>query len=153
MLAGLIERLRSELRARHEGYVQRAEELLGQILVLDDPGCIAPLLQLFEDDAEYDELMFSIIHTIERFDDPIYVRFVAENLGPFLAASPRWAIILQMRILNSQSTLAAYADCVRALPKDEQDVVRQALGAVRQKDGNFGTRCDSILKREGCRES
>ncbi len=153
MLADLIERLRGELDGRREGYVHRAEDLLGQIVVLNDPGCIAPLLQLFDDDAEYDETMFSIIHTIERFDDAAYVRAIAENLGPFLTASPRWAVILQMRILNSPSTLAAYADCVRTLPKGQQEVVRLALDAVRQKNANFETRCDSILNREGCRES
>ncbi|MFO0896644.1 MAG: hypothetical protein U0836_04355 [Pirellulales bacterium] len=64
MLAGLLRKLRQELDGRHEGYVPRAEDLLGQIVVLNDPDCIAPLLQLFEDDPEYDELMFSIIHTI-----------------------------------------------------------------------------------------
>jgi hypothetical protein len=86
-----------------------------------------------------------IIYTIERFDDATYVRSIVDQLGSFFAASPRWAVIVHMRILNSPPTLAAYADCIKTLPNDKRGVVRKVLEAVRKKNAKFVAPCDSLL--------
>ena len=145
MLADFIVKMQNELKAHGDGYVQRFEDYLGQVAALNDPACIAELLPLLDDDAEYDEMMFSIIRTIERFDDATYVRSIVDQLGSFFAASPRWAVIVHMRILNSLPTLAAYADCIKTLPNDKRGVVRKVLEAVRKKNAKFVAPCDSLL--------
>ena len=145
MLADLIETLRHELRSQGDGCVPRCENLLGKIAVLNDSACVAGLLPLLDDDAEHDELMFSLIHTIERFDDATYVRAITDHLGACFAASPRWIVVLHMRMLNSPSTSAAYADCIKALPKNERDIVRTILEAVQKRKPTFMASCDALL--------
>lgn len=145
MLADLIVKMRNELNAHENGYVQRFEVLLGQVYELNDPACIGELLQFFDDNAEFDEMMFSIIHTVEYFDCPTYVRAVVDHLISFFEKSPGWAITMHMRILNSPITLAAYADCITTLPNEKRDVVRKVLEAVRKKSAKCVSRCDSLL--------
>lgn len=145
MLTDDIAKMQIELNARGDGYVQRFEDILGRVAALNDPACIARLLPFLDDDAEHDEMMFSVIHAIERFDDATYVRSVVDDLGAFFAASPRWAVIVHMRILNSPPTFAAYADYVKTLPKEKRDVVRTVLEVVRTKNARFVSLCESLL--------
>ena len=56
-----------------ENYVKQFEEVLTQIVKLNDPNSIVLLCNFFDDSSEFDELMFSIIHSIEIFDDTTYV--------------------------------------------------------------------------------
>lgn len=102
-------------------------------------------MPLLEDDAEYDEVCFGIIHTIEAFDDATYVRAIIEHLDSFLEELPRWATIVHMRILNSPATLTAYGECIRKLTVLKRGVVQRVLEAVRQKNSKFDARCDELL--------
>jgi 23S rRNA A2030 N6-methylase RlmJ len=88
MLFDLIVQMQNELQNHGNGYVQRFEGVLGQVATMNDPDCIGQVLPLFDDDAEYDEMMFSIIHTIERFDDATYVREIVDHLDSFFDQSP-----------------------------------------------------------------
>ena len=81
----------------------------------------------------------------ERFDDATYIRSIVEHLESFFTATPRWAIIVQMRILNSPPTLAAYSDCVRSLPHDVRAVIRKVLENVQKKNSKFNSHCNSLL--------
>lgn len=140
----LLNQLTSEVAQRTAGYVQRFDSLLARISALHDPDCIGALLPLLDDDAEHDEAMFSIIHTIEAFDDDIYIREIIKHLPALFAKSPRWAAIIHYRILNSSTTLAVYSDRIRALPEAERAAVRSMLNAVR-KNAVFEPVCEALL--------
>lgn len=133
----LIVELSDELRGHRANYVQRCEEILGRIAGLRDPSFIGLLLPLLDDRAEYDELMFSIIHTLESFDDATYVGRILEHLPEFLAKSPRFAKIVHMRILNSSQASLAYRSAVKKLSDQEKDAARVVLGAVRRSNARF----------------
>jgi hypothetical protein len=141
----LIAQLGDEIRDRRDNYVQRSEEVLGQIAGFHDPSSIGLLMPLLDDHAEYDELMFSIIHAIESFDDDIYVREILRHLPGFLAQSPRWTTIIHMRILNSPQTLAAYGSAIKTLSNPEKRAVHDVLNLVRRKNAKFEAPADSLL--------
>lgn len=145
MLTKLIVKLHDALHAPDDESVRKFENILGKIAALNDPDCIGQLLPFFDDDSEYDEMMFSIIHTIECFDDATYVRAIVDHLDSFFAASPRWATVIHMRILNSPSTMAAYGDYIKLAANDKQRAVRIALHAVRRKNAKFAAQCDVLL--------
>jgi hypothetical protein len=145
MLDQLVRDLDDVLRNREPGYAERCEDLLAQISSLEDPRSVRLLLPLFDDEAEYDELMFSIIHAIERFDDATYVREISANLPSFVERSPRWAMIVHMRILNSPSTLAAYKERTTSLSKEQQQALSELLGALCSKNVAFRPSCDALL--------
>jgi hypothetical protein len=141
----LIAQLANEIQDRRDNYVQRSEKLLGQIAGLHDPSSIGLLLPILDDHAEYDELMFSIIHAIESFDDNVYVREILRDLPEFLAKSPQWATILHMRILNSPQTLAAYGSAIKTLSDREKQAVHDVLNLVRRKNTKFEASVDILL--------
>src|SRR5262245_23604266 len=137
MLNELVADLSVILSNRSEGYVHRVEDKLAEIAALKDPACIGLLLPFFDDEAEYYEMMYSIIRVIESFDDHTYVREILENLAPFFTKSPRWAVSVHMAIFNSPSALAAYEARVKTLSDDKKLVVRDVLTTVRQKNTKF----------------
>jgi hypothetical protein len=102
-LSELIAELRSINPDKPEN-VAAFERLLADVVSLKTSDSIGPLLRLFRDNVQYDELMFSIIHSIEIFDDQTYVSQVLSAAPALCSDSPRWASILFMRILNSEAT-------------------------------------------------
>ena len=144
----LIRRLK-EVQPSSQMYVAEFEGLLQKVAELRDPASICPLITLLEDNAPYDEVMFSIIHVIETFDDVTFVEEILRSLPNFVSSSPRWAAIIHMRILNSPNTLEAYA---RRLATSEADVKRAAkevLTSVARKRPEFQKRVTAILGRLG----
>ena len=105
------------------------EGLLADIVALRTPESVVPLLGLFRDMTEHDELMFSIIHGLEVFDDKVYVAEILRDASSFCSKSPRWASIIFMRVLNSEPTRL---ELVRQL-RDAQPEVKSALKALMEK--------------------
>lgn len=64
------------------------ETLLADVFALRTPESICPLLTLFRDNAQYDELMFSIIHGHEIFDDTAYVAEILRGALRFAKSRP-----------------------------------------------------------------
>lgn len=65
------------------GNVSAFERVLGEVIALRTPSSIVPLLGLLRDNAEYDELMFSIIDGLEIFEDKDYVTEILRGAGQF----------------------------------------------------------------------
>jgi hypothetical protein len=147
MLEALIGQLEQVVQQSREGYVQSFDGILQQIAALNDPMCIPLLLPFFGDDAEYDEMLFTIIHTIEAFDDDVYVQKILDSLPSLLAKAPRWATVIHMRILNSPSAFAAYAGRVRNLSQEQRGSVRRVLELVRLENPRCDDRCSALLAR------
>lgn len=105
------------------------EVLLADVVSLRNSDTIVPLLGLLRDNAESDELMFSIIHGLEVFDDQTYVSQIIRGAPALCAESPRWASILFMRVLNSETTRL---ELVRQL-RDAGPEAKAAIKALMEK--------------------
>jgi len=145
MLEQLLLSLKDSLQRRDADYVQQFDDVLCRISALNDPACIGPLLSFLDDDSEFDETMFSIVHAIESFDDDTYVREILDNLPRLIARSPRWASIIHARIFNNPSTLAAYDQRIRTASDQQKIAVHDAVQAVRQRSLDFAPVCDALL--------
>ncbi|CAG0953407.1 hypothetical protein ANRL4_00219 [Anaerolineae bacterium] len=146
MLDRLIDTL-SNLNALSPTHTEDFEKTLSDIASQNDPDCIGKLVKFFRDDAKYDELMFSIIHTIEVFEDVTYTREIQKSLPTLWAQSPKWAMILHVRILNSPSTLDAYITQVSETSVVERHAIYKTLQAVESKWPEFSGRCKLIIDR------
>lgn len=127
-----IETLERLLHEQPENLVARFEDTLAGVAALADPASIGPLVALL-DDAVDDELMFSVVHTIEVFDDPIYVQEVLASLPELWRRAPRWAVILHIRIINSAPTFAAYQSQLDRLGDDGRSALKGVLEALTAK--------------------
>jgi hypothetical protein len=84
------------------------------------------LLMLLSDEAEHDEGMFSLIHAAECAPDEEYILSFLSVFSTITKSSPRWTLIVTIRILNSrpsQLELIAQLRTASKLVKAEVDAV------------------------------
>lgn len=129
-LATLVARCREILAGRAPTHVRDVDLVLADVAALRDAACIVPLLSCFEDRPPYDEAMFSIVHTIEDFDDATYVRELLIGTAELHRASPRWERILYVRVLNSKPARAELARQLGATSDAVREGVRVTLERI-----------------------
>jgi hypothetical protein len=113
------------------------ENLLAEVVALKTPDSIAPLLTLFNDDAEYHEVMFSIIHSIEVFDSQTHVREILRAAPALCSQSPYWASIIFMRMLNFEPTRLELAKQLRNSGPDVKVAVKSLMEKINASSVQF----------------
>lgn len=144
-LSNDIERLREIEANREDDYVERFERVLATIAQLNDPDSIVALAEFFDDDAEFDELMFSIIHTIESHDDQTYVRELLKVAPQLCSGSPRWASIIFMRVLNSDPTRKELVLQLRSAPSGTKDSLRNLMEKINERGVEFMAKTTPVI--------
>jgi hypothetical protein len=122
MMLTKIAELREIYSKGGKDIVSDFEKTLAEIAKASDPEIIGQLLTLLDDGTEYDELMFSIIHTIERFNDEDYVAQIIEALPMAWKKSPKWIQVIHVRIMNSQATLSSYMSTIKHASEETRQV-------------------------------
>lgn len=103
MTTDLQTRLRAmrEINRSQPGWVRDFEAALSHVNDLQNSESIVPLMMLLDDDTQFDEAMFSIVHSVEAFPRETYLNALMLAMPSLCKNSPRWASIMLMRILNS----------------------------------------------------
>jgi hypothetical protein len=125
--------------------VQRFEETLGNIARLKDPKSIQKLLHYFDDESDYHDILFGIVHLIEEFDDHTYLQELLPNIPWLVKKSPYWAKVLHYRILNCSSTLDEYTKVSSSLSKEIKLSLKQLLQEIKNEDKEFDARCSELI--------
>lgn len=89
--------------------------------------------------------MWSLVHAAERFDDMVYVASFLEALPALAIASTRWASVLMMHLLNSDTVRP---ELVRQLRIAASDVKRSAVFLCEQindTDARFLAKTTAVL--------
>jgi len=128
-----------------DDFVIRFENALADIAAMNDPTSISLLCAFFNDDAEFDEVMFSLIHTIESFDDATYAARLVEAAPRLCDRSPRWASIVFMRVLNSPASTAALVDVLRGATDGQRAAVRSLMRKINEMSGEFIEKTQPVL--------
>jgi len=121
------------------------EELLAEVIALRTPDSIVPLLGLFRDNAQYDELMFSIIHGLEIFDDKAYVSEILRGAPLLCSKSPRWASIIFMRVLNSEPTRLELVRQLRDADPDTKAAIKSLMERINARSVQFLPKTTAVL--------
>jgi len=145
MLPELIEKLELVNANRGPSFVRDFESVLAEIAALKSPEIIAALIPFFEDNAPFDELMFSIMHTIEGFEDSTYVAGMLAVLPRFWESAPRWTSIVFMRMLNSEPTRLELVRQVRKAPPNVREVVRTMMEQVNARKVQFMAKTMAVI--------
>ena len=144
-LVRLRDTLESVMQDPASHAVDDIERIFVELVTLRDPDSIGPFALLL-DDAGSDALNFSIVHSIEKFDDTVYIDHIVAILPALARRSPRWAMILHMRILNSDSARAAYLVRLQCATPDEREAAVEVLDRVRSHRPQFDGRVEAILQ-------
>lgn len=91
-----------EVDRTQPNWVRDFEAALSEVNELSDRESIVPLMLLMDDATEYDEAMYSIVHSVETYPIDEYLNSFVLALPRLCRDTPRWASIILMRILNSQ---------------------------------------------------
>ncbi|MCU4423939.1 MULTISPECIES: Imm30 family immunity protein [Acinetobacter] len=119
------------------GDVEAVDTALVEVMIFNDPSVIRPLIRLIEDSAQYDEAIFSIIHSIESFDDDIYISEVLKELPYLVHKSPKWADILFKRILNSDRARETLTEKLYSASLEIKSVVLCIVGVINKESSKF----------------
>ena len=69
---------------------------------------IAVLINYLDDNCESIDMMYSIIHAVESFDDEQYVINILKSLEVLIKKSPIWCECIFNRLFNSNNTLKLF---------------------------------------------
>ncbi|GAA5127365.1 hypothetical protein JIN84_08790 [Luteolibacter yonseiensis] len=143
-ISELIEALRG-IDLGESGNVGAFERGLAEVVALRTTDSIVPLMGLFRDDAPYDELMFSIIHGIEVFEDAAYVAEVLRDVSSFCSGSPRWASIVFMRMLNTESTRLELVRQLRDADAGTKAAVKSLMEKINARSFEFLPKTTAVI--------
>jgi hypothetical protein len=145
-LPAAIATLRQIQLEQGDDFVARFENVLADIAAMNDRTCIVLLCAFFDDDAEFDELMFSIIHTIENFDDATYASELVKAAPRLCERAPRWASIVFMRVLNSPTSTAMLVDALRNGTDEQRESVYSLMRKINDVSAEFIEKTQPVLE-------
>ncbi len=145
MIESIVTHLQRVDKLENSTDVERFDAALSQIASLNDPKAIGLLIPFFDDKCRFPEAMFSMVHTIERFDDETYVRELLKTLPDLWRRSPYWASVLHFRIFNHPPTREAYRTQLAQADPSIRAATRGLLTTLRAKEPKFRQVCDEML--------
>ena len=145
MIESLIKHLEHYSKLEDSVDVERFDATLSQIAELNDPRAIGLLLPFFKDDCKFPEVMFSIIHTIEMFEDKKYVQEILRGLPMFSRRSPAWAKKVHFAIFNYPPTREAYREQLARAGATTKIAAKDFLTKIGEQEPKFAQVCNEML--------
>lgn len=146
MIDNLIEDLKEIVsNPQQESFVVRFESKLEEIYSTHNPAIISKLLGVMDDKFEFNELMFSIIHTIESFEDTLYIEEILKSIPDFVLKSPKWSSIIIMRIINSSSTREIFIDEIQSISSEKKEVLKLLFNSMAKRGYEIKERVNPFL--------
>lgn len=117
---------------------------LAPVAAAVDPRTITPLLMMLrETDDDYG--MWSIVHAAEQFDHSTYISGFLAALPDMASASPYWASITTMRVLNSDEARAELVRQLKRSPVAAKDAARRVCEQINERDLAFMAKTAAVL--------
>ena len=110
---------------------------VSELLAYDDERLSSDLLLLLSDSAKHDEGMFSLVHAAESVDERVYVRSLLSIFPQIMSSSPRWASIVLMRVLNSETARLEAVRQLRDMPNNIKADVREMCRRINEVNPQF----------------
>ncbi|WP_277561175.1 Imm30 family immunity protein [Acinetobacter beijerinckii] len=141
-----INHLTKEIQMNHFSNVKDIDNKLAEIMAFNDYLVIRPLARLLEDNAQYDEAIFSIIHSIESFNDDIYISEIINEFPYLVSKSPYWATILLTRILNSNTARECMIEKVSLATPTIKSSILFLLQRLNEEKPKFSEKIIPLMK-------
>ncbi|WP_081408302.1 Imm30 family immunity protein [Acinetobacter sp. BMW17] len=145
-LEQVLNSLSKEIQINHFNNVEKIDTKLAEIMAFNDCSVIRPLVRLIEDNAQYDEAVFSIIHSIESFKNDAYIVEIINEFTYMVKKAPNWATILLIRILNSKTARECMIDKVSLTTPAIKDSILFLLQRINAEKPNFFEKTAALMK-------
>lgn len=143
-LQAKLHQLQQIYTRRDASWVTDFEGALDEVAMLGESACIPGLLRILDDGSEFDEVLFSIVHSVEGFPDSAYVPELLDATEDLAQRAPRWSRILYMRVLNNDSTRAVLSSELVRQPASTRAAVAGILADIRARRPELAGRVDDV---------
>ena len=140
----VLRKVQDAARLGGAGSVRALDHAVAELVARPTPAYIVALLLLLDDDADYDEAMFTLIHAAEAFDDADYIPKLLEALPAMRAKAPRWASTVLMRALNSTPTREQLVRAVRDASRPTKDAILWLCERINERSASLLDRTSSV---------
>ncbi|UTR13421.1 Imm30 family immunity protein [Salipaludibacillus sp. LMS25] len=129
--------------------ISEFEEALSNLIALGDVSIIDELCMVFDDDTEQHEIMFRLIHGIERLyrvdvEEGLYL--IALVVPSVIDRAREWMEFLHYRILNHEQVRSVYGRVLSKLDGEKKQVVTDLLKDIKNEDpAMFGDSVNEVL--------
>jgi len=145
-----LKKIRNNRLLENENEIQEFEESLAKVLDYGDISVIPDLCLALDDDTEQFEVMFGLVHGIER----LYKNNIEEGLTYIAKAVPKilnqaeeWIEILHYRILNHPEVRLAYCNVLSKLDSSLMDTIKELLIEIKNEDPEmFSESVDEVIR-------
>lgn len=129
----------------YEAFESEWDQLVENFSVEDFP----QILNVFYDETEDHEFMWGVVHLIEDesyMPEEDYLKCIA-LYSPDMTDAHEWAMLLNIRILNTQHCYEKYVNIICELDKESQNRMLNLLSDLKEESQeHFGEKVDSIFK-------
>lgn len=120
-----------------EADVHNFEQSLSNVVYTNDISSILTLCNCFDDDTNDDDVMFGLVHAIEKLyksneNEGLY--YIAVSVRHIINNAKGWVEILHYRILNSQSTRDVYNKVLSRLSDVDRNIIVTLLSEIKDED-------------------
>lgn len=98
--------------------IQEFERRVWDLAETQDPKRLKQLIDLFDDNCLYPEVMYSLVHAIETYPDEVYVKAILNKMVDGVALYPYWIRNLVYRILNEENCKKTFQTYMHLSSKD-----------------------------------
>ena len=109
---------------------EKLNDVLIKIWELNDSSCIPAIALLIEDDYEFDEVMYSLVHFIEEFDLETYIKHILSITPKLFEKSPDWSRTLIVRIRNNQKGLKFYESYIGSISREQKKLLHKIINKM-----------------------
>lgn len=96
-----LKQLKKYVKMESEEDIRLFDLTVGELASTQDAKILKELIDVFDDDCEFPEVMYSMVHAIESYPDDIYVKTIASKVVDFLNYQ-EWFLDLIYPILNNR---------------------------------------------------
>lgn len=114
----IFEKLKQYARMESEEDIRKFEVGVWGLAQSQDPEILKKLIDLFDDQCPYYEVMYSLVHAIEKYKKEIYVPIVVEEITSLITHATFWADCLCNRIFNDEKYLKIFRENMHLAPKE-----------------------------------
>lgn len=127
------------------GAVEKIDSAVSNVAKLKDPSSIGPLLCMLNDNALFDEGMYSLIHAAEEFNDDVYTRELLSVLSVMRHKAPAWASVVLMRALNNDQTHNCLTRKARTVSRETKESLVWLLEQINKESPAFLAKTVALL--------
>ncbi|MEI8296308.1 MAG: Imm30 family immunity protein [Alphaproteobacteria bacterium] len=117
-MMNIFDKIRQYTKFENREDIDNFEKAVWDLAASVDPQTLEKLVDLFDDECAYYEVMYSLVHAIETYPDEIYVEGILRKTADAVQTSPLWLDCLCNRIFNNKKCLVLFKKGLHVPPKE-----------------------------------